>query len=73
MNRKLLDIQIEPLIVMDCTLFDYMKLDYDRAYDVAIDLKRKCLKMKGQFNILWHNSYLQDPQQKEFYHSLIQN
>ena len=73
MNRKPLDIQIEPLIVMDCTLFDYMKLDYDQAYDVAIDLKRKCQKMKGQFNILWHNSYLQDPQQKDFYQSLIQN
>jgi len=72
-NQKPLDIQIEPLIVMDCTLFDYMKLDYDQAYEVAIDLKRKCQKMKGQFNILWHNSYLQDPQQKEFYQSLIQN
>ena len=72
-NQKPLDIQIEPLIVMDCTLFDYMKLDYEQAYDVAIDLKRKCQKMKGQFNILWHNSYLQHPKQKEFYQSLIQN
>ena len=72
-NKKPLDIQIEPLIVMDCTLFDYMKLDYDQAYDVAINLKRKCQKTKGQFTILWHNSYLQDPQQKEFYQSLIQN
>lgn len=73
MNWKPLDIQIEPLIVMDCILFNYMNLDYDQAYDVVIDLKRKCQKTKGQFTILWHNSYLQDPQQKEFYQSLIEN
>ncbi len=68
-----MDITIEPLIVMDCTLFSYMKLNYEQAYDVAIDIKRKCQKMNGQFNILWHNSYLQDSRQKIFYQSLIEN
>ena len=58
---------------MDFTLFHYMKLDYEQAYDLAIDLKRKCQKVNGQFNILWNNSYLQDPKQKLFYQSLIQN
>jgi hypothetical protein len=50
-----------------------MKLNYEQAYDVAIDIKRKCQKMNGQFNILWHNSYLQDSRQKIFYQSLIEN
>jgi hypothetical protein len=72
-NRKILDIRIEPLIIMDCTLFDYMGLNYEQAYDFAIDIKRKCQKVDGQFNILWHNSYFQDPRQKTFYQSLIQN
>jgi hypothetical protein len=72
-NQKTLDIRIEPLIVMDCTLFDYMKLNYEQAYDVAIDIKRKCQKMNGQFNILWHNSYLQDSRQKHFYQDLVES
>jgi len=72
-NKKILDIKIEPLIIMDCTLFDYMKLNYEKAYDVAIDIKRNCKKVDGQFNILWHNSYFQDPRKKTFYQSLIQN
>jgi hypothetical protein len=71
-NQKTLDIKIESLIVMDRTLFDYMKLNYEQAYDVAIDIKRKCQKMNGQFNILWHNSYLQDSRQKTFYQDLVE-
>lgn len=71
-NQKTLDIKIESLIVMDCTLFDYMKLNYEQAYDVAIDIKRKCQKMNGQFNILWHNSYFQDSRQKTFYQDLVE-
>jgi hypothetical protein len=72
-NREILDIRIEPLIIMDCTLFNYMKLNYEQAYDVALDLKRKCQKMNGQFNILWHNSYFQNPRQKTFYQNLVEN
>jgi hypothetical protein len=72
-NKKILDIKIEPLIMMDCTLFDYMKLNYEQAYSVAIDVKRKCQQVNGQFNILWHNSYLQNSKQKIFYQNLIQN
>lgn len=72
-NQKTLDIIIEPLIVMECTLFDYMKLDYEQAYDVAINIKRKCQKMNGQFSILWHNSYLQDSRQKTFYQDLVES
>ena len=72
-NQKTLDIKIETLMVLDCTLFDYMKLKYEQAYEVALNLKRKCKKMNGQFNILWHNSSLQNPKQKTFYQDLIQN
>lgn len=74
-SHKKLDIIIEPLIVMDGTLFSkkYMNLNYKSAFNYATDLKKKCKKMNGQFNILWHNSFFQDLKQKEFYKNLIQN
>jgi hypothetical protein len=74
-NHKKLDIIIDPLIIMDGTLFDkkYMNLKYNSAFNFATELKKKCKKMNGQFNILWHNSYFQDLRQKKFYQNLIQN
>jgi hypothetical protein len=74
-NHEKLDIIIDPLIIMDGTLFSkkYMNLDYKSAFNYATDLKKKCKKMNGQFNILWHNSFFQDLKQKEFYQNLIQN
>ena len=74
-NHEKLDIIIEPLIIMDVTLFSkkYMNLYYKSAFNHATDLKKKCKKMNGHFNILWHNSFFQDSQQKEFYQNLIKN
>ena len=74
-NHEKLDIMIEPLIVMDGTLFSKkcMNLEYKSAFNYATDLKKKCKKMNGQFNILWHNSSFQNSKQKEFYQNLIQN
>jgi len=74
-NHKKLDIMIEPLIVMDVTLFDkkYMGLNFQCAFDFAVDLKKKCKKMNGHYNILWHNSFFQNPRQKKFYQNLIEN
>ena len=41
LNKKILDIKIEPLIVMDFILFDYIKLNYEQAYNVTIGVKKK--------------------------------
>ena len=37
--NKILDIKIEPLVIMDSTLFgkNYMNLTYDSAYELGID------------------------------------
>ena len=75
-NHEKLDIMIEPLIIMDVTLFNknYPDLNYYKsAFDIAVDLKKKCKKMNGQFNILWHNSSFQDSKQKKFYQNLIKD
>ena len=44
-----------PLIVMDGTLFDYMKLSVEDARALTQRLKQRCLDVEGDFVILWHN------------------
>ena len=49
------DIIEHPLIVMDGTLFDYMKLSVGDARTLTQRLKQCCLDVEGDFVILWHN------------------
>jgi len=54
LTRKKLQLKERPLVVMDCSLFDYNDFTPDEAYKLI-------KKMKEQthiFTILWHNSYL---------------
>ena len=44
-----------PLIVMDGTLFDYMKLPVEDAKMLVMKLKQRCFDVEGDFIILWHN------------------
>lgn len=54
-NDKATDIIEHPLIVMDGTLFDYMKLPVEEAKELAMRLKQRCLDVEGDFVFLWHN------------------
>ena len=49
------DIIEHPLIVMDGTLFDYMKLSVEEAKKLVMRLKKRCFDVEGDFVILWHN------------------
>lgn len=49
------DIIEHPLIVMDGTLFDYMKLSIEDARILTQKLKQRCFDVEGDFVILWHN------------------
>lgn len=44
-----------PLIVMDGTLIDYMKLDVEDGVAVMRKLQRRCAMAEGDFVFLWHN------------------
>ena len=55
---KEIDILEIPLTVMDCTLFDYMRLDFDKAWDVTKMLIDIVEKYNGVITILWHNTYM---------------
>ena len=52
---KVTDIIEHPLIVMDGTLFDYMKLPVEDAKNLVMRLKQRCFDVEGDFVILWHN------------------
>ena len=52
---KVTDIIEHPLIVMDGTLFDYMKLSVEEAKTLIQRLKQRCIDVEGDFVVLWHN------------------
>lgn len=54
-HDKVTDIIEHPLIVMDGTLFDYMKLPVEKAKKLVMKLKKRCFDVEGDFVILWHN------------------
>lgn len=54
-NDRVTDIIEHPLIVMDGTLFDYMKLSVEDARTLTQRLKQRCFDVEGDFVFLWHN------------------
>jgi hypothetical protein len=54
-NDRVTEIIEHPLIVMDGTLFDYMKLSVEEAKELVMKLKQRCFDVEGDFVILWHN------------------
>ena len=47
-----------PLVIMDRTLFDFMKLDLDGAWEITKLLIETVEKYNGIITILWHNTYM---------------
>ena len=70
-NHKILKITVSPLILMDITLTSNKNLNFEDAYNIAIDLKNKCKKVDGEFTLLWHNSNLMDENRKNLFRSLL--
>jgi hypothetical protein len=66
-TRQQLRLREHPLIVMDCTLFDYMGLSDGEATEVLSLLARRCRMHSGEFVLLWHNSCLLTEAQCRFY------
>lgn len=57
-TRSVLPLKVVPLLIMDVTLFKYMKLDIDAALSEIEDIKSEVKKYNGIFHFLWHNSSL---------------
>ncbi len=75
-NDRVTDIIEHPLIVMDGTLFDYMKLSVEESKELVTRLKQRCLDVEGDFVFLWHNHTTTRefvPYYREVYLPLIKN
>jgi peptidoglycan/xylan/chitin deacetylase (PgdA/CDA1 family) len=57
-NREI-DIVEIPLAIMDGTLFNYMRMDTGKAWDMIKRLIDTIEKYHGVLTILWHNTYME--------------
>lgn len=60
LNRQAKLIEM-PLIVMDCTLTAYMKLDRDQSFIAVSECIEQCRKIGGVFTLLWHADSMLNP------------
>ena len=57
-TEREIDILEIPLIIMDCTLFDYMDLEINEAWKIIKLLTDTVEQYNGVITILWHNTYM---------------
>ncbi len=72
--RQPLRLRERPLIAMECSVTEsqYMDLGYgEQAFKELAKLKDVCREHRGIFTLLWHNTLLQTPQQRELYCSIL--
>jgi len=62
LTREKLRLKERPLVVMDCSLFDYNNYSYEEAMIKVVSMKEK----SNTFTYLWHNSYIKH---LEFYNN----
>jgi hypothetical protein len=75
-NDRMLDLQIRPLVAMECTVMDepYMGLGHGEAAFAAFSgLKQACRAVGGTFSLLWHNSELDRPVLRDLYESVLKS
>ena len=74
LEQKILNIRIQPLIVMDNTILDkdYIGLgisaESEKEFSKLIDI---CKAVKGSFSLLWHNCNFKNQLYFSFYKKLI--
>jgi hypothetical protein len=72
LNRQADLIEI-PLLVMDRTLLEYMKLSKEQAIQSVNQLIERCRTVGGVFTILWHNDAFLNPFYRDVYMGLLGN
>jgi hypothetical protein len=66
--REFLPLKQRPLICMDRSAIDYMGYGLtEEAFAEMEKLKKAAKKVKGNFTLLWHNSYLEEKQARDLY------
>ena len=67
-EAKLVEI---PLLVMDSTLYGYMKLSANQALMVVKDIVDRCRAVGGVFTIAWHNTTLLRSGYSQIYRKIL--
>lgn len=62
-----LNLKIKPLIVMECSLFNESTSSIRIGNAHLFKLKERCFKVKGTFNILWHNNFFEKKVYKKIF------
>jgi hypothetical protein len=75
-TRAVSALTLHSLTIMDCSLTDerYMNLDFDEAFEYAVNLINQTKKHHGEVVLLWHNSSLAEGNifpHKKLYKKLI--
>jgi hypothetical protein len=60
-----------PLILMDGTIVDYLKVSPDKGYEIASTLIDACKLVGGVFTLLWHNGSLLEPGYGDLYSRIL--
>ena len=71
LTRQELRIRERPLVVMEVALLDRMELSHEETVDSATLLRRRCELFRGDFTLLWHNTRLQTPADRDAYVTLM--
>lgn len=56
-----------PLLVMDRTLLNYMRLTHEQSVEAVRDCVARCRAVGGVFTLVWHNNHLLDPEFNSLY------
>lgn len=71
-----LNIRVRPLIVMECSIIEDIYLGLGCG-DLAIKrinaIKESCIAVNGCFELLWHNSSLVSPDQRNMYSEIVKH
>ena len=72
-DQKELNVSQRPLIVMDCSIFDprYENKELGEGLEYIRSIKEKCMKVRGNFILLWHNSNLKHDSIRKLFVNII--
>ncbi len=70
-QRRMLKLYERPLIAMDVTALNYMKLSAERAIEQIAALAATCRRFGGTMTLLWHNTMLMTPRHRALYERIL--
>jgi peptidoglycan/xylan/chitin deacetylase (PgdA/CDA1 family) len=66
-TRRPLQLRERPLVIMEVTLFGYMRLGWEASLEHIVRLSAICKQFGGDFTLLWHNNSLISKAQQSHY------